>query len=140
MIFLYRLYGTNYSYMWSIHRFGIEYFYDKYIKTTNLCNIHKFGLYIINERQFDNPTIISFIEKIAKMKMIYPNFLTSCKQLISRQKPILTNCIGTLLLKLTITWLESLIDYENVNPELFETDMFMICNDMCQYDYSVSLI
>ena len=114
-------------------------FYDKYIKTTNLCSIHKFGSYIINERQFDNPTIISFIEEIAKMKMIYPNFLTSCQQLISRQKMILTNCIGTLLLKLTTTWLEYLIDYESVNPELFETDMFMMCNDMCQYDYSVSL-
>ena len=109
-------------------------FYDKYIKTTNLCSIHKFGSHIINERQFDNPTIISFIEEIAKMKMIYPNFLTSCQQLISRQKMILTNCIGTLLLKLTVSWLESQID----QIELLEKDIFVICNDMCRYDYDTS--
>ena len=111
--------------------------YDKYIKKTNTCNLHGFIFCIIHQHQFDNPTIILFIEKIAKIKKIYPNFLTSCKQLISSQKPILTNCIGTMLLKLTVSWLESNIDYENVNPELFATDMFGICNDMCRHDYDV---
>lgn len=111
--------------------------YDKYINKTNTCNLHGFIFCIINQHQFDNPTIILFIEKIAKMKKICPNFLTSCKQLMSSQKPILTNCIGTMLLKLTVSWLESNIDYENVSPELFATDMFGICNDMCRHDYDV---
>ena len=112
--------------------------YDKYIKTTNLCELHKLGFSMINNRKRSNRMIISFIEKIAEMKKINPNFLTSYKQLISRKKPILTNWIGTVLLKLTVSWLESLIDYENVNPELFETDLFMICNDAYECDFDMT--
>ena len=112
-------------------------FYHKYIKSTNLCNIHKFGFSICDKDNFGNTTIISFIEEIAKIKKFCPNFLTSYYQLASRQKIILLNCVGTLLLKQTVIWLESNIDYKNINPRLFETDLLQTSNDMCHHEYNV---